>query len=91
MATATTNGVAPRYSAVPDLSDAERLLVVQQQIQGTRVRVYQIEAALLALDPDDGQVPGFRDELGRHGGILARYRAIEAELLERLNSGTATP
>lgn len=83
--TTTTNGVAQRYSAVPDLTDAERLAIVQGQIQGTRVRVYQIEAALIALDPDDPQVPGFRDELARLGGIQSRYKKLEAELLERLN------
>lgn len=84
--TATTNGTAPSFAVVPDLPDAARLAIVQEQIRGLAIELYKYEAATRALPLDDAQLPQMAANVTRSRAILAGYRAIEAELIERLNA-----
>jgi hypothetical protein len=82
----TTNGIAPHY-AVPELPDAHRLTIVQEQIQQLVIELYKFEAATRALSIGDAQLPVMAANVKRTREILAGYRAIEGELIEKLNGG----
>lgn len=81
-----TNDTAPAFAVVPELPDAGRLAIVQEQIRGLAIKLYEYEAATRALPVDDAQLPQMAVNVARTGAILAGYRAIEAELIERLNA-----
>lgn len=81
----TTNGTAPTYAAVPDLLDEERLAIVQAQIKQLLPQIYAFEAAVTALPKEAKQRKEFGAELAHTRKALAGYRAIEAELIERMN------
>jgi len=76
----------PTYAAVPDLLDAERLIIVQAQIEALRIEAYQLEAAVAALPIDDPKLKELAANLKRARSILAGYRAQEAVLIVALNA-----
>lgn len=89
----TTNGTAPPKSAISELTDDERLAIVQEQIQVLLFQCYQLQAAVLAIPKGKGKSKEFEENLKLTSSTLAGYRAIEAELIGRLNStiASATP
>jgi len=93
MTATATNGTAPHYAAVPELPDAHRLAIVQEQIQQLAIELYKYEAATTALPVGDAQLPQMAANVKRTREILAGYRAIESELIGRLDStiASATP
>jgi len=76
----------PTYAAVPDLLDAERLIIIQAQIEQLRIEAFQLEAAVAALPIDDPKLKELAANLKRTRAILAGYRAQEAALIGQLNA-----
>lgn len=80
---------AATYAAVPELPDADRLAIVQQQIRQLAIELYSFEAATTALPLDDPQLPKMAESVKRSRAIIAGYRAIESDLIGRLNGDMA--
>jgi len=77
------------HAAVPDLADADRLAIVQQQIAQLLIEAYQLEAAVAALPIDDPQLKEYAGKLKRSTAILTGYRTQESALLAQLTAAAA--